>query len=309
MIEGSVFSNRLGLPGSGKSLGMTEEDLLPHLLADEEVYTNVWVNWNKPNIHYFNADEFEELAPTLRNCVLVMDEIGQVMEPRAWEQESGNIRRFFQLHRHHHVDIYGTTQDISLVAKSAWIVVDEWILCHKIDNNWLSTAIDWLLKRNSFKVAYQDMTYQELKKMANGWELATGEEEEGYSKAVGGEIRVKTYNIEKLKHKELDEFKIELYHYYCPKCAGRQGQIIPKEKKFEELIMEDKKMCPKHKETELIIRESGMYDSDYDIEIKEKDLVFVPMIDCPKGYRKIQYKGALSNKQTEELMKLQGRGA
>jgi len=304
MIEGTVFSNRLGLPGSGKTLGMIEEDLLPHLLDGQEVYTNVWVNWNGPNLHFFTSDDFDELVPELRNCVLVMDEIGQVLEPRAWEQESGNIRRFFQLHRHHHVDIYGTTQDISLVAKSAWIVVDEWQLCQKIPKNWLGMAIDWLLKRKSFNIAYQSMTYQELKKASYGWEIHDGEGGDEYqnNKKIGGDIRIQKYTEEKLIHRELNDHKIELYHYYCPLCAGRQGEKIPKETEYEEI---KQAFCPKHKEQKLEIKESGIYDSDYDLPVKERAVTFQALIDSPKGYRKIPFKGALSREQTERKKNLQ----
>lgn len=299
MIEGSVFSVRIGLPGSGKTLGMVEEDLLPHLLAGEQVYTNIWINYIGDNLHYFTADDFDELAPNLRNCVLVMDEIGQILEPRAWENESGNVRRFFQLHRHHHVDIYGSTQDISLVAKSAWIVVDEWILCHKFSRTWLDRFIDWVNSYETFRIGYQEMTYQELKKLSYGWELDNGEE--NTKDKVGGNIRVKRYKIDNLIHRELNDKKAELWHNYCLKCASRQGSLLPKELKGEF----PKEYCPKHIQEELIVKESGIYDTDFDIPIKEKPITFVALIDSPKGYRKIPYKGALTNKQLNDKKALQ----
>jgi len=278
-------------------LGLVEEDLLPHLLAGEEVYCNFWINWKgikqengtyKQNLHLFNAEDFEELVPNLQNCVLVMDEIGQVLEPRAWEQESGNIRRFFQLHRHHHVDIYGTTQDISLVAKSAWIVVDEWIMCHNLGNNLIDNAINWLLKRETIKIGYQDMTYQEIRKLTYGWENFIDNPETG----IGGELRKRKYDLEKLYHFELNENKEEKEHWYCEQCCGRQTPNKDGE-------------CPKHQGIKLIQKYSGLYDSDYDIPIKEKKISFVAMIDCPAGYRKIPYKGALSPKQIKEKQNLE----
>jgi len=311
MIEGSIFSIRLGLPGSGKSIGVVEEDALPHLLDGEEVWSNFWINWNGDNLHYFCAEEFEELAPTLSNCVLLMDEIGQVMEPRAWEQESGNIRRFFQLHRHHHVDIYGTTQDISLVAKTAWIVVDEWIFCYKLGNTIFDRIKDFFKGEKRFRVGYQDMTYQELKKISYGWENSLENEEQG----VGGPIRKVAYSPKELIHTELTDRKKELWHYHCLKCAGRQVPMTKEEinDKIKDGLMTEndlnKHICPKHwrfKE-EMEIRESGLYDSDYDIEIKEKDIILVPMIDSPKGYRKIAYKGALSLKQLERKTEMEKR--
>lgn len=302
-IDGSVFCIRLGLPGSGKSLGLVEEDLLPHLIRGEEVWCNFWINWKgvwtidkdhpqgyyRQNLHFFATDEFESLVPTLRNCVLIMDEIGQVMEPRAWEQESGNVRRFFQLHRHHHVDIYGTTQDISLVAKSAWIVVDEFILCEKLRKSWMSFFLDKILKRQTFKIAYQDMTYQELKKMSYGWEQY---DSQGEIK-LGGKPRKIRYESKKLEHKELNDNKVELRHLKCPKCASRQKNE-----------MKDG-YCPKHRSERLITINSGIYDSDYDLPIKEKQITFYPMIDCPAGYRKIPYKGALSERQAKHKAELE----
>jgi len=280
MLDGSIFSIRLGLPGSGKSLGLVEEDLLPHLLAGEEVWCNFWVNWKGDNLHFFNNEEFEELVPNLRNCVLVMDEIGQVLEPRAWEQESGNTRRFFQLHRHHHVDIYGTTQDISLVAKSAWIVVDEWILCHKEENGIIDKIINFLVKDNTFKVGYQEMTYQELKKLSYGWE--NGEFSDNYD-GIGGNIRVKRYFPRKLIHNELNKNKLELKHYFCKKCAGRQDKT------------EDLK-CPKHKDIDLIEIESGIYDSDYDLPTKERE-IYLKVFTKGDPERLMPYKGVLTDKQ------------
>lgn len=297
MIDGSICSIRIGLPGSGKSLGMNEEDALPHLLAGEEVWSNYWINWKGDNLHYYTNDEFDELAPTLRNCVLLMDEIGQVLEPRAWEQESGNIRRFFQLHRHHHVDIYGTTQDISLVAKTALIVVDEWILCDKVDHG---AFINWILK-NIFRkelvsIEYKNVSFAQLKKLSNGWEF-----NENALEDMELDRYLKHYSREKLLHRELDDKKVELKYRYCKKCAGRQGEKIDYEDKVNYLVPS---YCPKHKDELLEIRESGMYDTDYDIITKEKAVMFQAMIPSPEGYTMIKYKGALSDKQIETKKKL-----
>lgn len=81
-LEGSKCSIRLGLPGSGKTLSQIEEDILNCLLDGEEVWSNTWINYIGPNLHYYRNEDFEELAPTLRNCVIVMDEIQRVLEPR-----------------------------------------------------------------------------------------------------------------------------------------------------------------------------------------------------------------------------------
>jgi len=144
------------------------------------------------------------------------------------------------------------------------------------------------------------MTYQELKKAANGWEVADSETDD--SRAVGGDIRLKRYNIKELVHSELDQFKVELYHYYCPKCAGRQGQVIRKEVEYDEISKEV--YCQKHKEQLLEVKQSGLYDSDYDLPVKEREITYQAMIDSPKGWRKIPYKGALSENQLKKKNRL-----
>ena len=136
------------------------------------------------------------------------------------------------------------------------------------------------------------MTYQEMRKLTYGWENFVDDPEKG----IGGSVRVVNYDIDKLVHRELNDNKIELKHWFCEKCASRQDN-------------DGTGFCPKHgKDSELLDIESGLYDSDYDIPIREKELIFVAMIDSPKGYRKIPYKGALSKEQAVRKQALESRG-
>lgn len=289
---------RLGLPGSGKTLDQTEQDVLYHLLNGEEVYSCYWLNWNKENLKYFS--EFEEVE-NLRNCVVVFDEIGQILPAREWEKEGLRVQLFFQLHRHRHIDIIGNTQDVSLVAKTVGIVASEWVLCEKDNKGILNWLIKLLLGVNYIMIRKTSITYQGLKKMANGWELNQTIDNPNKSKR-------KWYDVKKLNHKELNEFKIELVHRYCPKCAMRQGEQILKadtlivcdyNAKNKRYSLKEIEYCPKHHGQELLIRESGIYDTDHEPELKEKEIRFQPMIPCPAGYTEIKFNGRMSERQAK----------
>lgn len=311
-IEGSKFCVRLGLPGSGKTLGMVEEDLLPHLIAGEEVYCNFFVNWSGENIHFFT--DIEDIL-NVSNCVVVFDEIGQVLDARSWDMESSTVRRFFQLHRHHHIDIYGSTQDISLICKSALIVVDEFILCENYDDHKFIKMIFNFFHYNRVRVKYENMSLLELKKMARGVSIALKKYEISNGDDVGqsefeadsfddfdfeflgtdANARIVIFSIKDLLHKELDKNKKELYYKFCPLCFSRQGLKIPFDVNIEDL---EDEFCPKHINEKLIFKESGIYNTDEELEIPFKDIVWKPYVPSPAGHRLIEYKGSISSKQS-----------
>jgi len=302
-ISGINCVMRLGLPGSGKTLDQTEKDVLFHLLNGEEVWSCYWINWNGDNLHYFS--EFEEVE-NLRNVVVVFDEIGQILPAREWEKEGLRVQLFFQLHRHRHVDIIGNTQDVSLVAKTVGIVANSWILCEKANIGILDFLLG-LLDLKSIMIRKTEMTYQGLKKMANGWEV-------NQTISSPEKSKLKWYSVEKISHKELEEFKVEIVHRYCPKCAMRQGEQILKEDtasvcdydtKKRRYTLKFKEICPKHQDTQLEIRESGIYDTDHEPELKEKEITFQPMIDIQAGAMKVKYNGRMSKRQTEEKSRLE----
>jgi len=292
---------RLGKTGSGKTLRQTEENVLPLLIEGQEVYCCYWLNWNKSNYHYFAPRDFDKVK-NLRNSTIVFDETRRSFEPRSWESESEDFRGFVELHRHRHNTIILNTQDLSLISKTFAIQAHQWSQLERVEKPFLLRIIDKIFGIDKILLREDYLTFGELKKMANGWELDTGEDEYRSNK-VGGNWRTKRYKPEELIHRELNDTKIELYHYYCPKCASRQGQIIPKEMKWEDI---PELKCPKHKEEQLLIKESGIYDSDYDIPIKEKEITFQALIDSPKGYRKIPYKGALSANQIARRKQITG---
>lgn len=298
----------LGKTGSGKTLYQTEEYVIPALLDNIEIYCCYWLNWNLPNYHYFQPNDFDEIADK-RNAMIVFDEVAQSFDPRDWEREDGKVRHFFQLHRHRHLDIICNTQDISLVAKTIGTQTHKWLLCEEVKENIITKIIKKILQieNKNIKVDLTQMTYQQMKKMAMGWEIG---EIYNPDKEDNNYIREKI-NKEKLLHKELNEFKIEIVHKYCPKCKGRQGTQILKEETDELCDWNNKKQkwelkkeefCPKHKTTKLEIRESGMYDTDYEPTIKEKKVIFKPF--CVQEVMK-EYKGELSVNQFKNKKELE----
>lgn len=316
MIEGTKCVIRLGKPGCGKSLDQTEQEVLPHLEDGIDVYCCYWINWRgyeekdgtiRQNFHYFPPTRRGwDSIKDKRNCVVVFDELAQIFDPRDWNEEGSEVRRWFQLHRHFHIDIYANTQDVSLVAKSVGIIADEWQLIEKIEEQWWKK---WLLKkfnRDRIRIKKEYLTWQQLKKMANGWEL-------GEDVAIDGDWEYKNYRISKLVHKELDEQKEELIHTYCEKCMSRQGERIDRTQTNNVAIysleqnqweLKEKKYCEKHREEELKVKESGLYDTDYTPETDEIEVQFKAFIPSPKGWRDIEYKGLLSKEQNTKKQNL-----
>lgn len=296
MSKGINCIIRLGLPGCGKTLDQTELDVLPHLIAGEEVWSCYWINWNGDNLHYFS--EFEEVE-NLRNAIIVFDEIGQILPARQWAEEGLRVQMFFQLHRHRHIDIIGNTQDVSLVAKTVGIVANRWYYLEKTNNKGIDWILDKIFKYPIVMMRKTELSYQGLKKMENGWEI------EGVMKSREHSKR-KFYPVSKILHTDLDKYKLELVHKYCPLCAMRQGSDIPKDKTLEVCdykkgiyTLKHTEYCPKHTEQALSVRLSAMYDTDHEPIIKEKKITLQPMIDSPAGYKKIRYQGRLSERQAK----------
>jgi len=265
---------RLGKTGSGKTVRQNEKNVLPVLLDKQDVWVCYWINLDKakyPNLHYFQPRDFEKIK-NLRNCVIVFDEIRRSFDPRSWEAESEDFRSFIELHRHRHNTIIFNTQDVSLVSKTVGIQAHEWSQMEKIDVGIIVKI--WRKMRGTEAVDIREdyLTLQELKKMANGWEL-------GEDVAIDAEWEIVRYRRSELLHKELDEDKEELVHMYCSRCKSRQGEQIRKgeEERICSKIYDEKgieigwrlkevRYCPKHKEIELSIRETGMFDTDYEPE-------------------------------------------
>lgn len=278
----NLIIGRLGKTGSGKTADQNEENVLPILLDGQEVRCCYWLNWDTdkfPNLQYFAPRDFEKIKDE-RNCTIVFDEIRRSFDPRGWELESEELRSFVELHRHRHNDIIFNTQDVSLVAKTFGIQTHEWSLMEKISPGMVIQILDKIREKESIRMSKTYMSFQQLKKLANGWEL-------GEDVALEAEsVRIK-YSIERLIHHELDDYKVELIHRYCKRCKSRQGEQIKKvdtEKEAEwiegEWISKREIFCPKHKKEILTIRESGMFDTDYEPETTKENFRVVKYRMC-----------------------------
>lgn len=301
-IRGETFEMRLGLPGKGKTLLLTEFVVLPALIQGLDVYVNYWVNWIGPNLHLFQ--DFDDILD-VRNCIVVFDEIGTILEPRAWDSEDSGVRKFFQQHRKRHIDIYGTTQHISLIAKTALIQTDTFLMCSKSFDSDFWAWFPWLVLHQ------QEMTLKEVKQEDSDFVPRFPYDE---FEPVGMQSTA-WLSKNRLLHNELNEFKIELFHHYCPLCCQRQDPIILNEDVENYVNFLDKKRikwtakkdrilfnCLKHKDTVLEIRQSAMYDTDYEINLPEKEVVFKPYY---KALKEVPFRGSLSPAQLAKKRSLE----
>lgn len=303
-VDGETFEMYLGLPGKGKTLFLTEYRVLPALEQGLDVYVNYWVNWNGPNLHLFR--EFEEVE-SVRNAVVVFDEIGKILDPRRWDDETSGVRDFFQQHRKRHVEIYGTTQHVSLIAKSALIEVDTFYMFTKPSGffDFFSSAFPYVVCQG------EEMTLKEIRLQDS--DFIVSDDGDGLDSEKKFAL---WYSKKKLLHSELNPFKLEYIHLYCPLCCQRQGSPISVED-TEKYALYDKKrgfqalpdlpptFCPKHKDTPLSVRASGMYDTDYEIVSQEKPIIWRAFHRAPK---EVPFRGALSPDQLAQKRSLERFG-
>lgn len=301
-IEGEVFDMFLGLPGQGKTLTLNEDIVLPALLSGQQVYCSYWVNWNRSNFHYFK--DFEEIDD-IRNAVVVFDEVGNILNPRDWDNETGNVRDFFMLHRHRYLDIYASTQHISLIAKTALIQVDRFYMCQR-------SPIEYFIKlfKKSFPyviVKTHQMTLNDIRLL--DMPVINNEDEQAF-KSLSTDVT--WYNYKKLLHNELSNYKQELIHRYCPICKHRQGEPIKKEDtdlysikikngEYLERPHSNLGFCPKHTDQPLTIKQTGMFDSHYTPEVREQKIIFKPFVNASKL---VPYRGTLNSESIQEREQL-----
>lgn len=284
MIQGITNDFFVGSPGSGKTLLSIYDYVLPALIRGELVYSSTWINWSGDNLKLFSPDDFRSLIPKFQNCLLFLDEVQRVLEPREWDSENGDIRALFQLHRHRHINIVGTTQDPSLIAKSALIVIDNFIYTEKVNHNFLTRLI---YGSSSIPLRYHYLNRQQLRSVFNFFDM-------GQDIPVLDSPQRSFKKIKSLLRYDLDEMKSEYYHYYCPLCASRHDMIDghyekvvypdvgpvdvwvgkPISKSLDPYTLDIPK-CPKHPTESLQIRESLMYDTDYEVKSEaQSDIIW-----------------------------------
>jgi len=316
--KGHEIITYLGKTGSGKTLIQTI-DVLDRILNGEETWSSYWLNLDLPNIHYFEADDWDTIKK-IRNSIILFDEVADSFDNRGWENEDSEIRKFFRYHRKRHNDIYCNTQDISLVAKTIGILVHKWYLLEKVPSNIFDELLWKWFKIGSIKATKYTLTRERLLKLANGQELGQwdfeSENEEFdslFEEDEKGKVKIDHENIpiREIIRPDLNDKKIEIIHWYCQKCGQRQGEII-KKADTENIAQYDKKkkiwlpkneiFCPKHKEQKLELRESGIYDTDYELPVKKQEIYLKAFIKKPID-KLVEFKGNLNEEQRKEFDK------
>lgn len=293
---------RLGKTGAGKTMDQTLA-VLDRILKGEETWSSYWLNLDLPNIHYFEADDWDTIKK-IRNSIILFDEVADSFDNRGWENEDMAIRKFFRYHRHRHNDIYCNTQDVSLVAKTIGILAHKWYMIEKPEEPLIMTIIYTIFGGRKINLDITEMSLQKLKKMANGFELGENDFEKG---DISREY--KSYSLKQILREDLNEYKQELIHWYCPICKARQGEQIKKEDTDKIADYDQKKktyqaktetFCPKHKEQKLELRKSGIYDTDYELPIKKQE-IFVRAFTKKMIEKEVLFTGSLTTQQEQEM--------
>jgi len=245
---------------------MTYLHAIPALEAGVKVVSDYRLNWQGQNLSYFTPEEFDEVCMTWRNCVVLIDEIGAILDSRQFKEEGSNTRKFFSYHRKHHVEIVSSTQHISQVAKTSKNLVSDWYICSDVSKG--SLAFQILLKIIMFKGVVIKTQRVELQELAD--EKQTLDPEAPL--ILGTPEKGKTYwlNMHKLIREDLDEIKEEKTYTGCLLCKTRFTDKDLKDTK-------DNTICPLCMTNTIGPITSIMYDTDYELPDKtepDKKIVF-----------------------------------
>lgn len=268
----------LGLTGAGKSLSMFELHVIPALISGRQVYTNTFINWKGDKCKTWT--KWKELHH-VRNSVIVIDEVGDSLDPNDYKNYSDEDKNVIRYHRKRKNTIIYTAQDLSDIAKQIRVKTHRFILCEENPDSPLSI---WFLKnffsieRVSFKALV--LTFKDLKKLSLGIgspAISSPYEEEdnnSFSEDISdiedtlatSKDRPKPedlrFTFKTLEHKELDDKKLFLYGAYCPSCEQFQAHL-------NTLVVPDEECssCPSQK---LILKALPMYDTNKELEVKEE---------------------------------------
>jgi len=241
----------------GKTMIMTYIHAIPALEAGLKVKSDYRLNWKGSNLSYFTPEEFDEVCMTWRNCIVLIDEIGVILDSRQFKDEGSNTRKFFSYHRKHHVEIVASTQHISQVAKTAKNLVKDWYICSDISkDNLLIGLIAKTILRGGVVIKTEKVELQEL---ADEKQVLDPEA----PLVLGSPDKGKTYwlNMKELVRNDLEDKKEEKEYIGCLDCKTR----------FTDKDIEDTKnytICPLCMTETIGKITSIMYDTDYELPDK-----------------------------------------
>lgn len=280
----------------GKTMLMTYLHAIPALVSGVKVVSDYKLNWKGDNISYFNPEEFDELCMTWRNCIVLIDEIGAILDSREFKDEGSNTRKFFSYHRKHHVELICSTQHVSLVAKTAKNLITDWYICSDATKssiliNWISKFIRFkgvILKTEKVSLEY---LAQETGDLSPETPIIFGTREKGMMYWLRDNMLVRN---------DLNEMKAELTYSGCKDCNTR----------FTEIDKEDTKndtVCPLCLTENIGEITAIMYDTDYELPNKFKEVRFVTQIPSPAGDRWIPANPPLTPEQAKQKKQLQAK--
>lgn len=243
--------------GMGKTMIMTYLHAIPALEAGVKVVSDYRLNWKGPNLSYFTPEEFDEVCMTWRNCIVLIDEIGAILDSRQFKEEGSNTRRFFSYHRKHHVEIVSSTQHISQVAKTSKNLVSDWYVTSDISKKGLGMYL--LLLIIGFKGVVIKTERVELQELADEKNVLDPEA----PLVFGNPEKGKTYwlDTKKLIREDLNNKKEELEYTGCLDCNTRFTDKDIKD-------TDNYKKCPLCMTENIGAITSIMYDTDYELPEK-----------------------------------------
>lgn len=258
--------------GNGKTMIMTYNHALPALEAGLKVVSDYRINWKGSNLSYYTPEEFDEVCMTWRNCLLLIDEIGAILDSRQFKDEGSNTRKFFSYHRKHHVEIISSTQHISQVAKTSKNLVSDWYITSEISKDNLFFRL--VLPLIGYKGLIIKTERVELEELANEKNVLDPEA----PLVFGNPEKAKTYwlPMKKLIRNDLNDKKDELVYTGCAACRTRFTDKDIKD-------TQNNTICPLCM-TETITNDltSIMYDTDYELPDKtepDKKIQFLKKIE------------------------------
>lgn len=277
--------------GMGKTMIMTYLHAIPALEAGLKVVSDYRLNWKGDNLSYFTPEEFDEVCMTWRNCIVLIDEIGAILDSRQFKDEGSNTRKFFSYHRKHHVEIVSSTQHISQVAKTSKNLVTDWYICSEISNqNLIMKVISSFFKGLIIKTERV-----ELQELADEKNVLNPEA----PLILGSTEKGKTYwlSMKKLIREDLNDKKDELTYRGCLNCKTRFTN-----KDIKDTL--NYKRCPLCMTETIGHLTSIMYDTDYELPEKtepNKKIVFMKKVEKFESFTP-----ALTEEEYELKNKLEG---
>jgi len=283
--------------GMGKTMIMTYLHAIPALEAGCKVISDYRINWKGNNLSYFTPEEFDEVCMSWRNCIVLIDEIGVILDSRQFKEEGSNTRRFFSYHRKHHVQIISSTQHISQVAKTSKNLVSDWYICSQIFDTPIQKAFVRLF---GFKGVVIKTERVELEELATETKVLDPEAPILFGKPEEG----KTYwlNLDKLIRSDLEEQKEEKEYRGCLSCKTRFTEI-------DRFDTKEFSRCPLCMTESIGMITSIMYDTDYELPNKvdtNKRVAFLKKVEKWESYTptltpaEYEYKKALEGITTNK---------